>query len=112
MRGEGNGVSGLARGRETLSAGLTKAKPATKCSRMHYNVSTFYTDAERQRHPWKQPFTIPAKEFAGYRETARDFIESLLDEGQPDGPHPIGLEIADPTGKLVFTYVRPAPSED
>ena len=79
---------------------------------MRFTVSTFYTDSQGQRHPWKEPFTISAAEFAGYRVTARELIEFLLDEGQPDGPHPIGLEIVDPTGKLVFTYVRPAPGGD
>ena len=79
---------------------------------MSYTVSTFYTDAEQQRHAWTEPFTIAASEFAGYGATARDLIEELLDNGQPDGSHPLGLEITDPTGQLVFTYVRPAPSQE
>ena len=79
---------------------------------MSYTVRTFYTDSERQRHSWTDPFTIPASEFAGYGAVARDLIEGLLEKGQPDGSHPLGLEITDPTGQLVFTYVRPAPSQE
>ena len=79
---------------------------------MLYTVETFVTDADGHRHIWAKPFAIADSEIGSYRETAVILIESLLDEGQPDSPYPISLEIHDPTGEIVFAYLRPAIRQD
>lgn len=79
---------------------------------MLYTVETFTTDADGHRHLWAKPFVIADCEIGGFRETARDLIALLLDEGQPDSPCPIGLEFHDPTGEMVFAYLRPAPAHE
>lgn len=95
----------------TLTIGLTMPCHSGVRRTVLYTVSTFYTDAAGQRHPWAKPFVIADAEIGGYRETARALIDALLEEGQPDGPHPIGLELRDQTGEIVFAYLRPAPSQ-
>ena len=78
---------------------------------MTFRVETYFVGEDGAEHPWRDPTTIATLEFDGYAAAARDIIEGLLEDGQPDGPHAIGLRIADPTGKLVFNYVRPSPSQ-
>ena len=75
---------------------------------MLYTIVTFYTDTNGHRHPWAKPFAVAETEIGDHRETARALIASLLDEGQPDVPHAIGLEMHDASGELVFAYLRPA----
>lgn len=48
---------------------------------MSYTVSIFYTDAERQRRTWTEPFVIGTSEFPGYRSVARSIIDGLLETG-------------------------------
>ncbi len=78
---------------------------------MLYTIMTFYTDTNGERHPWAKPFAVAETEISDHRKAARALIASLLDEGQPNLPHSISLEMHDPTGEVIFAYLRPASGE-
>ena len=79
---------------------------------MTYIVTPFYTDGTGGERPWGEPFTIGAGDLHDSQVGARDFVEHLLSGGQPDGSHPLGMRIVSADGEVVFTYIRPAPSEE
>ena len=78
---------------------------------MMYTVAPFFTDSAETEHPWGEPFMIGADDVGAFRASARELVERMLIVGQPDGGHPLGMRIVGADGEVVFTYVRPAPSE-